>query len=83
MALEAGAEAEEEKDKDMESTHTLLLAQLEAACAQGEVAGDLGFVTWMKAPATLDLVASWLAEMHISPTHARVLLGLLYMVRLG
>ena len=35
----------------------------------------------MKAPAALDLVASWLAEMRISPTHTRVLLGLLYMVR--
>ena len=33
----------------------------------------------MKAPAALDLVASWLAEMRISPTHTRVLLGLLYM----
>ena len=36
----------------------------------------------MKAPAALDLVASWLAEMRISPTHTRVLLGLLYMVHL-
>ena len=32
-----------------------------------------------KAPATLDLVRIWLAEMQISPHHARVLLALLYM----
>ena len=36
--------------------------------------------TLTKAPATLDLVRIWLAEMQISPNHARVLLALLYMV---
>ena len=62
-----------------EGPHTLLLAQLEQACAQQDVTGDLGFVSWMRAPATLDLVRIWLVEMHISPDHARVLLALLYM----
>ena len=36
-----------------EGTHTRLLTQLDQACAQREVTGDLGFVAWMKAPQLL------------------------------